>query len=32
MNCWTREDSEWKLLGRQVSVVGKMKLDGSFET
>jgi hypothetical protein len=32
MNCWNRENGEWKLLARQVSVVGKMKADGSFET
>jgi len=32
MNCWNRENGEWKLLARQVSVVGKMKPDGSFET
>jgi ketosteroid isomerase-like protein len=32
MNCWNRENGEWKLLGRQVSVVGKMRADGSFET
>ncbi len=31
LNCWTRESGEWKLLGRQVSVVGKMKPDGTFE-
>jgi ketosteroid isomerase-like protein len=32
MNCWNRENGEWKLLGRQVTVVGKMRPDGSFET
>jgi hypothetical protein len=32
MNCWTRDNGAWKLLGRQVSVVGKMNPDGSFET
>lgn len=32
MNCWRRANGEWKLLGRQVSVVGKMKPDGTFET
>src|SRR5271166_5730921 len=31
MNCWNREDGEWKLLGRQVTVVGKMTSDGTFE-
>jgi Domain of unknown function (DUF4440) len=32
MNCWNRENGEWRLLGRQVSVVGKMKPDGTFES
>ncbi len=32
LNCWTRESGDLKLLGRQVSVVGKMKPDGTFET
>jgi len=32
MNCWNRENGEWKLLGRQVAVVGKMRPDGTFET
>jgi hypothetical protein len=32
MNCWNRENGEWKLLGRQVTVVGKMRPDGTFET
>jgi|HubBroStandDraft_6_1064221.scaffolds.fasta_scaffold688976_1 hypothetical protein len=31
MNCWNREDGEWKLLGRQVTVVGKVASDGTFE-
>lgn len=31
MNCWNRENGEWKMLGRQVTVVGKMKADGTFE-
>jgi hypothetical protein len=31
MNCWNRENGEWKMLGRQVTVVGKMKPDGTFE-
>ena len=32
MNCWSRENNEWKLLGRNVTVVGRMKTDGTFET
>jgi ketosteroid isomerase-like protein len=32
MNCWRREDGQWKLLGRHASVVGKMKPDGTFES
>ncbi len=31
MNCWNRENGEWKMLGRQVTVVGRMKADGTFE-
>ena len=31
MNCWSRENGEWKLLGRHATVIGKMKEDGTFE-
>ena len=31
MNCWSRENGAWKLLGRHAAIVGKMKADGTFE-
>src|SRR5271166_4076986 len=31
MNCWSRENVGWKLLGRHATVVDKMKADGTFE-
>ena len=31
MNCWNREDGAWRMLARQVTVVGKLREDGTFE-
>lgn len=31
MNCWNREEGSWRMLARQVTVVGKLREDGSFE-
>jgi Domain of unknown function (DUF4440) len=32
LNCWSRENGAWKMLGRHATVVGRMKADGTFET